>query len=253
VKHKIAVLILLTIIVCTLLFVEDKLLLWVIIGSVLLVFTLVLIVGVTTPKFNYFMPSINRAGKGKICLTFDDGPHENTLDILDILKKHQVKASFFVIGKNCQTHDLILHELAKDGHIIGNHSFSHTNKLGWASTKKIRQEIKDTNAIVEKICGVKIKYYRPPFGISNPNIARAVTLEKMQSVGWSIRSFDTVSKTPEKLINKLTRRVNKKGHILLFHDSCDHTVKILDELIVFCKDRGMEFVNLDDNRFNKND
>ncbi len=244
-KHRIAIILLLGGLVSTLfLFEEPKVYIPIVIG-LLLLFSIAVLVGVTTMKWNYFLTSINKTPEGKIMFTFDDGPAENSLKILDILKKHNVKATFFVIGKNCEGNQDVLNRMIQEGHLIGNHSFSHENKLGWASTKTIEKEIEQTNDLLEKLTGKRPKYYRPPFGITNPNIARAIQRKEMVSVGWTIRSFDTVVKDTNQLIEKVSPRLNKKGHIVLLHDTCEQSVEALDAFILTCRERGIEIVNLD--------
>jgi peptidoglycan/xylan/chitin deacetylase (PgdA/CDA1 family) len=239
-------LILLSGIVASTLFLEDRSLLITTLLILSLLYAIALTVGVTTIKWNYFMNSINRVGEGKICFTFDDGPVENTRDVLAVLNKHEVKATFFLIGKNCKENQNILKEIVAEGHIIGNHSFSHENSIGWSSTSKVIEEIEQTNQIIKEVSGIQPQFYRPPFGITNPKIARAIAKTKMISVGWTIRTFDTVVKDAEKLIAKVKPRLNKKGHIILMHDSCPQTVVALDQLIINCKEKGIKIVNLDD-------
>src|SRR5690606_16893728 len=156
---------------------------------------------------------------------------------------------FFVIGKNCQENAELLIKLRDEGHLIGNHSFSHTNNLGWASTQKIVEEIIQTNRVIEEITGQKTSWYRPPFGITNQNIARAIERTGMKSVGWTIRSFDTVIHDDEKLLDRTKSRINTKGHILLMHDTCEQTATALEAIILDCKKKGITFVNLNDANF----
>jgi len=219
------------------------------------ILVILMTIGVTTIKWNYFIKSINRPAKNQICFTFDDGPHENTKGVLKVLAHHGVKSTFFLIGNRCESNSDILNQIVEEGHIIGNHSFSHQNKIGWTRAAGIEEEINKTNHLIKEITtnwevdppdeGVGPKFYRPPFGITNPNIAAAVRRSGMISVGWSIRSYDTVVKDKRKLIKKLKRRINNKGHIVLMHDYLDQSAEVLDELINHCKEKGMEIVNLD--------
>ncbi|MFN3528258.1 MAG: polysaccharide deacetylase family protein, partial [Candidatus Altarchaeaceae archaeon] len=90
----------------------------------------------------------------KIFLTFDDGPNECTLKILEALKKFDAKATFFVCGKNCQKFPEILKKIFEEGHTIGNHSFSHSFKFFF----KFKEEIEKTNELIEKLTGKKTKF-----------------------------------------------------------------------------------------------
>ena len=248
-KHRIAILLLLSISALAFLIPSTTFIQLIVITSATILFLTSLIIGITTMKWNYFFKSKNAAGKNKICFTFDDGPHENTIQILGVLKKYNIKASFFVIGKNCKSNPEILKQLKADNHIIGNHSFSHTTNLGWASTKKIEAEINQTNQIIQEITGIKPTFYRPPFGITNPNIARAIQRTQMKSVGWTIRSFDTMIHDSKKLLQRTRGRINSSGHILLMHDTYGHSAQTLEELILDCQKKGIKFVNLNDTDF----
>lgn len=211
----------------------------------LALFIAILGVGITTIKFNYFLHSVNRAPKGKVCFTFDDGPHENTHKVLEVLEKHRVKATFFLIGKNCEQHPELVRSIADQGHVLGNHSFHHEKSHGTIGTEKVVAEIEQTNQQIQSITGEAPRLYRPPFGVTNPRIARAVQQTSMISVGWSIRSYDTVIEDVKKLVTKVKAGLNKKGHIVLMHDSCAHTAEALDQLIDHCRKNGIEIVNLD--------
>lgn len=243
-KHKIAIFVLLSGIVSTLFLIEELALSITIITILTILFLAVLAIGVTTIKWNYFIKSVNRVKPGKICFTFDDGPSENTLKILDVLDKHEVKATFFVIGEKCIKHPEIIQKMIKSGHFIGNHSFSHQNNIGWSSTKSVIQEIEKCNLAIENTAGYKTNLYRPPFGVTNPNIARAILSTNMLSIGWTIRTFDTQISDPQKLISKVKPRINNKGHIVLMHDTCEQSVLALDAFIQHCKETGLEIVNL---------
>lgn len=243
-KHKIAIFILLSGIVSTLFLVEDTSTSIPIIIGLVVLFLVFLGIGITTMKWNYFLLSKNSVKANKICFTFDDGPSENTPAILEVLEKHNVKATFFVIGENCLKHPEIVQKMTKMGHFIGNHSFSHQNNIGWSSTKSVIQEIEKCNLAIENTTGYKTNLYRPPFGVTNPNIARAIMATNMLSIGWTIRTFDTQITDAGRLIEKTKPRLNKKGHIVLMHDTCEQSVAALDELIVHCKKNGLEIVNL---------
>ena len=234
-----------TALVVTFLLVEDRSLMITIAVSLSVIFAIVLTVGVTTIKFNYFLNSVNHAPEGKVCFTFDDGPHENTQQVLSVLEKHSVKATFFLIGENCEKHPEIVQLIADQGHEIGNHSFHHTNAHGTSSTSKVANEIEKTNQKIQSITGKTPTLYRPPFGVTNPRIARAIKKTSMISIGWSVRSYDTMIKDIEKLVQKVKPQLDKRGHIVLMHDSCEHTAEALDRLIVHCRENGIEIVNLD--------
>ncbi len=167
--------------------------------------------------------------KSKIHLTFDDGPHpEITPQILDILKKYNQKAMFFCIGKNIEQYPEISKQIHDEGHTIGNHSFSHSFYFDFFRTKKVIAELEKTNTLIKNITGKECKIFRPPYGVTNPNIAKAVKKLNLQLIGWKIRSLDTV-KNKKTVLKRLEKA--KPGDIILFHDTKKHTPEILDEFL----------------------
>lgn len=163
--------------------------------------------------------------KLKIRLTFDDGPNEHTLKILKTLKEFNVKATFFVVGKNCQKFPEILKEIAKEGHSIGNHSFSHSIKFFF----DFKKEIKKTNQIIKKITNIETKIFRPPFGLLPFWIKKYLLKRNYQIVLWDIDTKDWQGKVNLEIFRKI-----KPSSILLFHD-CSFTSinlkRILNEIM----------------------
>lgn len=243
-KHTISTLVLFTAVIITYFAVDNAAIFLLLLASYLFIFSAILIGGVSIIKWNYFIPSINKVASGQVCLTFDDGPGINTSEILDLLKKENIKAMFFVIGKHCTEHPEMLKRIHEEGHVIGNHSYMHENKLGWSSTKLLVKDIESCNAQIQHITGIAPRFYRPPFGITNPRIARAVKRTNMQSVGWSIRTYDTAIKDLNKLTNRTLKKINAQGHIILMHDHCTHTPALLSEIIQSCRSKGIDFVTL---------
>ncbi len=167
--------------------------------------------------------------KSQIHLTFDDGPHPViTSRILQILKNYDQKAIFFCIGKKIEQYPEIVKQIIEHGHEIGNHSYAHTIAFDFMSTKKVIAELKKTNKLIEQYTDKPVRFFRPPFGVTNPNIAKAVNITNLKTIGWSIRSLDTVKKKSTVLKN-----IHKAipGDILLFHDTIPHTPEILEEFL----------------------
>jgi peptidoglycan/xylan/chitin deacetylase (PgdA/CDA1 family) len=155
-----------------------------------IVFYLLFLLTVSTNvRFNFFVQSFseNRKIKEKqIAITFDDGPVENSLKILEILDDYNVKAGFFCIGKNIKKHPEIFKEIIKKGHLVGNHTYTHTRKMGALSVSRIAWEIEECNKVSQEIGGVKMKLFRPPFGIVSPKTQKALQKTGMHSIGWSV-------------------------------------------------------------------
>ena len=201
-----------------------------------------LIIGIFDIRQNIFVKSINSVKEGNICLTFDDGPDPiMTPKILEILTRHHVKGTFFLIGENVLANPELVKQISDEGHFIGNHTYYHKTIFPISSENKITEEIKKTNQILEKITSKKIIFFRPPFGITNPNINKTLKKLEMTSVGWDVRSLDTITKDAKKLSNRVINGINKGGSIILFHDRCQSTLSILENVIIYCHEKGLKF------------
>jgi peptidoglycan/xylan/chitin deacetylase (PgdA/CDA1 family) len=198
--------------------------------------------GVYYLRWNYFMPSVNRLSKtsGQVLLTFDDGPQDvYTEKVLDILKEKDVKAVFFLIGKQVSNRQAIVKRIISEGHQIGNHSFSHVKSFPMWSAKSVVTDIDKADAALAEL-GIQTNLYRTPFGLSNPNIANAIAEKKLISVGWSLRSFDTLATSKSQLVNRILGKVNS-GDIILLHEWGKYTVAALPEIIDGIRAKGLDF------------
>ena len=191
-------------------------------------------------RLNYFTTVFTKAETNKkvIALTFDDGPTEFTPQILDLLKKNQAKATFFCIGSQIEKYPEILERIIKEGHQVANHTFSHTNKMGFLSKDEVIDEISKTDSILMKF-GVKSNDFRPPFGVTNPNIAKAISVTNKQVIGWNIRSLDTVIEDENKILNRIVPNL-KPGSIVLLHDKFQRSVNVLEQLLQVLKENNYE-------------
>ena len=182
----------------------------------------------------------------KVALTFDDGPNpEFTLRVLQILKDHNAKATFFCIGQNIESHPEILKTIAQDGHDIGNHSFSHDLMIDFNSTERWLQEIKQTDNSIHKITGKKTTLFRPSFGVTTPKLARALKVTEHKVIGWNIRSFDTVISNPQKILKRITKRVHP-GAIILLHDKQSNVLFVLEHLLQFLQEYEYQAVTINE-------
>ena len=179
-----------------------------------------------------------------VALTFDDGPHEMTLLVLDVLKKHNAKATFFCIGKNVEKHPEILKKIISEGHIVGNHSYNHSRLFDFYRKEKLIAEILKTDALIEKISGKKTILFRPPFGVTNPSIRRALEVTKHHVIGWNIRSLDGIIKN-EKLVFNRIKKLISPGGIVLLHDTSLQSVKALEQLLQFIEENKYKVVSLE--------
>lgn len=188
---------------------------------------------------------VNVAGKKRIAISFDDGPvMQYTPQLLRILAELEVPAAFFCIGARVAASPGILRQAHEAGHLIGNHSYHHAALFDLYSTARMEKELHATNGLVLDIIGVRPRLFRPPYGVTNPNLARAVKRTGLVTVGWNIRSLDTVAKDEGRLFEKLMRSLQPEG-IVLFHDTSLVTLQILPAFIKQARQRGYEFVRLD--------
>ncbi len=203
---------------------------------------IIFFIGAINIRQNFYLRSLYKGKNEKLLsLTFDDGPTPYTNEILDILKNQNVKATFFTIGVHAAKHPQLVIRWHNEGHTIGNHSYNHGFNFDWLSSKKMAVEIEQTNSLIQELTGVVPNLFRPPYGITNPNLSRAVKWTGMASIGWNIRSFDTKLKDPDKLMKRILSKV-KGGDIILLHDSMEVTMKILTPLIEQAKQMGYTFV-----------
>jgi len=192
---------------------------------------------------NFHLNSVNSLNttEKKVLLTFDDGPHANTVKVLEVLKKHDVKAIFFIIGKNIVGNEAILKQIVADEHQIGNHSFSHHHFIDLWSTKRVTDDFKVCQKLIEQY-QANTKLFRPPYGVTNPNIAKALKQLNLQSIGWNVRSYDTSIKDVEKINQRVLSQL-KPGAIILLHDRLDFMPELLETLIPAIRENGYEFMN----------
>lgn len=202
--------------------------------------------GVFDIRLGYFVKTYSSLAtkEKKIAITFDDGPHEMTPKILDVLQKYNCKASFFCIGNQVDSFPEVLKRIASEEHIIGNHSNSHSNFFGFFSTGKVLQELNLTNQKIEKLIGKKVTLFRPPFGVTNPSIAKASKQLNFNVIGWNIRSLDTIIDSDSKLFERVKKKV-RPGGIILFHDTSEKTVIVLERLLLFLQSENYQVVTVD--------
>lgn len=219
---------------------------WWVIGFVLGYATFVLFVS-SNVQLNFFMRAFNNnpyEEDSRIALTFDDGPVENTLKILEVLDKYKVKASFFCIGQNIEAHPGIFKLLLEKGHFVGNHTYTHTRKMGFLSTRKLVEEIEKCDEICERIGGVLPRTFRPPFGIINPKTVRALAVTGHKVIGWNVRSYDAILSSEKVILKRIVRSIGP-GDVVLLHDTNELTVEILEQLLLFLHSNNYRPVRVD--------
>lgn len=238
-----------TIVVCLVLLI---LLVWLNVAWYFYLFLFIFWLGLTAwgsydIRLSYFTETLSGDSNNpnrEIAITFDDGPHEMTEKILDLLKKFNVKAAFFCIGKQIEQKPEVFKRIISEGHIVGNHSYSHSNLIGFFSTQKMVEEISKTNSTITSILNKRPKLFRPPFGVTNPNIARAAKQLNMKVIGWNIRSLDTVIQDEDDVFNRVKNKV-APGGIILLHDTSEKSVMVLERLLLFLQSENYKIVTID--------
>ncbi len=242
-KHRINIMIYVTLVAITAFFFNNSayfiplLIIWT------TIFLIVLTFGVLFLRFNYFLPSIIRSSTEECILTFDDGPDPiQTPKILNTLRKKNIKAIFFVIGKKAEKHPELIQQIRSEGHLIGNHSYSHHKMLAIFPTTTLIEDLEKCQSILLKITGIENKLFRAPIGYTNPNFGRAIKVLKLHSIGWNVRSYDTLAKNKSKFLKRLLKKT-KASSIILFHDNLSFTSDVLEEYIDKAQMNGILFAS----------
>ena len=182
-----------------------------------------------------------------VSLTFDDGPDEiMTPKVLDVLCKYNVKATFFIIGEKAEKHPDIVRRIVNEGHIIGAHSWSHSCYFPIQSPQTIYNELCKCEELIYDLTGKRILLFRPPFGVTNPLVAKAVEAKEFKCVGWSIRSLDTDESEDRLDVFKRVVRKLHNGGVILLHDRCDNADQLLEMLISELLNKDYDIINLDE-------
>lgn len=215
--------------------------------AILMVYLSVLVWGSIRIDSQFYTRAIcnGKDDKPQIAISFDDGPlPQYTSSILVTLAREKVPACFFCIGKNIKASPELTKEIVKQGHIIGNHSFSHDAMFDLYSASSMQSELEETNELIFNATGKSVRFFRPPYGVTNPNLASAIKKTGMTTIGWNIRSLDTVAKDENILLEKLLKQV-RPGAIVLFHDTMAITDRLLPLFIAGVREKGVEIVPID--------
>lgn len=208
----------------------------------------------TWPKAQLFGPTLRFTGNNStIALTFDDGPNPAvTPKLLDLLARHDARATFFLIGKHVRAFPRLAKEIAAAGHTIGNHTETHPN-LTFLSTSVIDSELDRCDGAITNAIGDPPRWMRPPYGFRGPHLDRVVRHHGGAGVVmWSVTARDWAPQSAAAVIERL-RRV-RGGDIVLLHDADHkalegdrlHTVAALEHWLPRWRDAGIRFVHLED-------
>lgn len=219
----------------------------------------ILTIGGMLPRAKLLGPNITHLpqaaiAKRQIALTFDDGPDPLVTPlILDILEKHQAKATFFCIGNLAEKHPDLIKRIVLQGHQVENHSFSHKATFAFNGLNGISNEITRAQKALSQTSGRAPRFFRPMAGIRNPLLEPVLSKQGLRLVSWSRRGFDTQLRNPERLYRWLTKGLSA-GQILMMHDGnaacCQggNTVSVacLPAILRGIADAGLTTVTLDE-------
>ncbi|MBQ1174728.1 MAG: polysaccharide deacetylase family protein, partial [Alistipes sp.] len=136
--------------------------------------------------------------------------------------------------------------MVEEGHIVANHTYTHASTFPLGNRAKVEQEIARGSEAIYSATGRRPRLFRPPFGVTTPNIGKASMGLRQEVIGWSIRSYDTMSRpTRGSVVKGIMKRIHP-GAIILLHDRCDGTEELIERLITECTQRGYRFVALDE-------
>lgn len=190
-------------------------------------------------------------GSKRLALTYDDGPNDpHTQRLLEVLARHDVRATFFLIGRYVNRRPDIARELVRAGHVVGNHTWSHPNLI-LASALQTRLQLQDCEQALTDAVGEHSRLFRPPFGGRRPSTLRIARALGLDPVMWNVTGWDWKGKPAEYAERKVSQQI-RGGDVILLHDG-DHetfgadrsqTVIATDRLIARYKAEGYVFVTV---------
>jgi peptidoglycan-N-acetylglucosamine deacetylase len=200
--------------------------------------------------YGHTFTGLERASK-QLALTYDDGPNDpHTFRLMEVLAKHDVRATFFLIGRYVKQRPDIVRELVRNGHIVGNHTFSHPNLI-YAPSRQMRNELQQCEQALTDAVGEHGRLFRPPFGGRRPGTLRIARSLGLAPVMWNVTGWDWRGNPAEYIERKITRQV-RGGDVILLHDGSHttfgadraQTVLATDHLIARYKSEDLQFVTV---------
>jgi peptidoglycan/xylan/chitin deacetylase (PgdA/CDA1 family) len=209
------------------------------------------------PTGQWFGRTVAGAARGskQIALTYDDGPNDpHTLRLLEVLARHNVRATFFMIGRYAQQRPDIARAVAQAGHVIGNHTFTHP-LLTFKSASQTRDELVDCRKVLQDAIGEHSNLFRPPFGGRRPATLRIARELGLETIMWNVTGYDWNAPPAAVIEEKVVRQI-RGGDVILLHDGghramgADRAQSVIatDNLIRRYKDQGYEFVTVEEIR-----
>jgi peptidoglycan/xylan/chitin deacetylase (PgdA/CDA1 family) len=190
-------------------------------------------------------------GTRTLALTYDDGPNDPyTAQLLEVLAKHGVRATFFLLGQFVSERPALARAVAEAGHAIGNHCNTHQNPI-FLSPAQLRQQIERASRAIEAATGVRPKLFRPPFGGRRPGTFSVVREYGMVPVMWRVSCSDWSARSHESIVERAVSQI-KGGDVILLHDGGhlrmgtdrSHSVRATDEIVRRYQGEGYKFVTV---------
>lgn len=219
-------------------------------GVVTVTLLVVIGLGVFIPQLQLFGPyvCVGQSGKRQVALTFDDGPDpRSTPALLELLRIAQVPAAFFCIGRQVAAHPALTAQIVQDGHLLANHTYTHSKTTNLFSMGRLRAELAQTQTAITAATGTTPGYFRPPMGLSNPRIFAVARALGLSVIGWTVRGLDTQITQPERVVARIARGL-RPGAIILLHDGNippERLVATVESLLDILRDQDYEVVRLD--------
>jgi peptidoglycan-N-acetylglucosamine deacetylase len=209
--------------------------------------TLLIVYLLFHPRNQWLVANRSRvSGARCVALTFDDGPDPiDTPKLLDLLREKGVKATFFVVGKRAEQHPEVVRRAWTEGHLLGNHTWSHNSLFCFLLPHRLRKEIERGTETIRRISGFRPRYFRSPVGLRHPLLAPYLHNAGLEYVSWTIRTRDTLTANSTVLARRILNKA-ASGDIILLHDhlpgGTDAMLQALPGVIDELRQRGFEFV-----------
>jgi peptidoglycan/xylan/chitin deacetylase (PgdA/CDA1 family) len=191
----------------------------------LLLYVVLTAVGWVFPQLEMYGDVVwrGRCGRGRVALTFDDGPHpHSTRQVLRILEQRGHRATFFVLGRKALAHPDVVREIHAAGHTLGLHGFIHDRLYAFRPPRRVLADIQATQRAVQDACGVRPALFRPPLGHVSPRTAAGARRAGVTIVAWNVMGLDGLpASDPDRVARRVSQRI-RDGAIVLLHDGAEH-------------------------------
>jgi peptidoglycan-N-acetylglucosamine deacetylase len=210
--------------------------------------------GVLWPQCGMYGDALaqGQAGARGVALTFDDGPHPvTTRAVLELLRAHDARATFFVLGHKVEAHPDVVREIHAAGHTLGIHGFQHDRLFSFRSPNYAREQIERTRQAIARACGVAPSLFRPPVGFASYRTFRGAERARVRIIAWSVRSLDGLqSANPASVASRVIDHL-RDGAIVLLHDAAEHddftpaSIAALPAILRALRERGLGCVSVE--------